>query len=68
MRERGETIYHFLFDCPQSTRERHLSNALCRNATSILYIITSNKATQSLMRCYNSTGRLKPAFGEITLD
>jgi len=61
-----ETIYHYLFDCPQYRRERHIfSNALGRNATSISYILTSSKATSHLVRFVNSTGRLKPNFGEL---
>ncbi|OAX32249.1 hypothetical protein K503DRAFT_672141, partial [Rhizopogon vinicolor AM-OR11-026] len=55
-----------LFDCPQYAHERHiLSNTLRRQATSISYLLTSDKATKLLMRFINSTGRLKPTFGEI---
>jgi ribonuclease HI len=64
--EIDETIHHYLFDCPQYRRERHLlSNALGRNATSLTYILTSEKATPHLVRFINCTGRFKPTFGEI---
>ncbi|OAX30770.1 hypothetical protein K503DRAFT_666586, partial [Rhizopogon vinicolor AM-OR11-026] len=47
---RNETIYHYLFDCPQYAHERHiLSNTLRRQATSISYLLTSDKATKPLM-------------------
>jgi ribonuclease HI len=66
---RNETIDHYLFDCPQYVRERHiLSNALRRKANSLTYILTSEKAIDPLIRFINSTGRLKPTFGEITLS
>jgi ribonuclease HI len=64
-----ETIHHYLFDCPQYAREQHiLSNALRCNASSISYLLSSDKATKPLMRFINSSGRLKPTFGEITID
>ena len=66
---RNETIHHFLFDCPQYAHERHImSNALRRKASSIEYILTADKATKPLMRFINSTGRLRPTFGEITVN
>ena len=66
---REETIYHFLFDCPQYVRERHIfQKALRRKATSIGYILTAEKATQALMKYINSTARLKSTFGENSLD
>ncbi|KAG2052019.1 hypothetical protein BDR06DRAFT_938349 [Suillus hirtellus] len=61
-----ETIHHYLFDCPQYRQERHiLSNALRRDATSISYILTSEKAIPHLSKFINSTGRFKPTFGEM---
>lgn len=64
--ETDETIHHYLFDCPQYRRERHLlSIALGRNAISLSYILTSEKATPHFIRFINSTGRFKPTFGEL---
>lgn len=66
---RDETIDHFLFDCPQYVRERHiLSNTLRHKANSLTYILTSKKATESLICFINSTGQLKTTFGEISLN
>ncbi|KAJ8580745.1 hypothetical protein M405DRAFT_833786, partial [Rhizopogon salebrosus TDB-379] len=46
--------------------ERHiLSNTLKRNATSIPFLLSNVKATGPLIRYVNSTGRLKPTFGEV---
>lgn len=60
-----ETIHHFLFDCPQYRRECHLLQiALKRDATSISYILTSDKATPHIIRYINSTNRFKSTFGE----
>ncbi|OAX41428.1 hypothetical protein K503DRAFT_767708, partial [Rhizopogon vinicolor AM-OR11-026] len=62
---RNETIYHCLFDCPHYAHERHiLSNALRRQATSISYLLTLDKATKPFI---NGAGRLKPTFGEISI-
>ncbi|OAX36338.1 hypothetical protein K503DRAFT_695325, partial [Rhizopogon vinicolor AM-OR11-026] len=66
---RNKTIYHYLFHCPQYAHERHiLFNALRRQATSISYLLISDKATEPLMRFINSTGRVKPTFDEISID
>ena len=66
---KDETIYHYLFDCPQYARERHiLANALRRKATSIGYILTSDKATRPLMQYINGSARFKPVLGEIPID
>ncbi|KAG2129734.1 hypothetical protein DEU56DRAFT_741184 [Suillus clintonianus] len=62
----NETIHHFIFECPQYQRERHIyANATRRNALSITHLLSSEKATPHLLRYINSTGRLKPTFGEI---
>jgi hypothetical protein len=61
-----ETTQHFLLLCPQYARERHiLSNTLKCNATSIPFLLSNVKATSPLIRYVNSTGRLKPTFGEV---
>ena len=66
---REETIYHLLFDCPQYTCECHtLRNTLRCNASSIGFILTSEKATNVLMKYINSTSRFKSTFGENSLD
>ncbi|KAG2135239.1 hypothetical protein DEU56DRAFT_738039, partial [Suillus clintonianus] len=62
----NETIHHLLFDCPQYQHERHiLVNALRRDATSLAYLLTSEKAIPHLSRFINSTGRFKPTFGVL---
>lgn len=62
-----ETIHHFLFNCPQYTQERHqFTNILRRQASSIQYILTAEKATQPLMHYINQTRRFKPIFSELT--
>ncbi|KAG2141960.1 hypothetical protein DEU56DRAFT_885230 [Suillus clintonianus] len=51
-----ETVHHYLFDCPQYVRERHfLANSLRRQATSISYILTSEKLLNR--SCATSTPR-----------
>ncbi|KAJ8589215.1 hypothetical protein M405DRAFT_217379 [Rhizopogon salebrosus TDB-379] len=52
--------------CPQYARERHiLTNTLKRSASSIPFLLSNAKATAPLIRYVNSTGRLKPTFGEV---
>ncbi|KAG2045434.1 hypothetical protein BDR06DRAFT_1015676 [Suillus hirtellus] len=64
-----ETVPHFLLDCRQYARERHiLSNALRRQVSSLAYLLTSENAISPLMRHINSTGRFKTTFGEIPID
>ena len=66
---REETIYHLIFDCPQYARERHtLQNTLRRKASSINFILSSEKATHALMKYINSTQRFKTTFGENPLE
>ncbi|KAG2122240.1 hypothetical protein DEU56DRAFT_746102, partial [Suillus clintonianus] len=61
-----ETILHFLFDCPQYKRERHiLACALGRKSTSLPYLLTDSEAIPHLARFVNATRRLKPTLGEI---
>lgn len=61
----NKTIHHFIFDCPQYRRERHfLRSALERDVASILYILTSDKATPHVIRYINRTNRFKSTFGE----
>ncbi|KAG2742180.1 hypothetical protein P692DRAFT_20749314 [Suillus brevipes Sb2] len=61
----NETIHHYIFECPQYRKERHIfANAARRDALSIAHILTSDKITPHLIRYINSTGRFKPIFGE----
>ncbi|KAG2051280.1 hypothetical protein BDR06DRAFT_890015, partial [Suillus hirtellus] len=63
-----ETIRRYIFDCPQYRQEHHLLvNALRRDATSISYILASEKVIPHLSRFINSTGRFKPTFGELLI-
>jgi len=63
-----ETVHHFMFVCPQYACERHIfANVLRRKATSIGYILTEDEANRPLIRYVNSTGRLKPTYGEISI-
>lgn len=65
----NETIHHYLFDCPQYRRERHVfANAVRRNATSIAHILTSADALPHFIKYINSTGRFKPTFGELSYN
>ena len=49
----------------QYRQERHLIwIALRRNWSSISYLLSSDKALPHTIRFINSTGRLKPTFGE----
>ncbi|KAG2747586.1 hypothetical protein P692DRAFT_201716465 [Suillus brevipes Sb2] len=53
---RDEMIDHFLFDCPQYVRERHImSNALCCKANSLTYIRESNRTTHTIHQQYRTT-------------
>ncbi|KAG2136075.1 uncharacterized protein EDB93DRAFT_1091910 [Suillus bovinus] len=66
--EKDETMHHYLLNCPQYTRERHiLNNTLRRQASSIAFLLASKKAIDPLRRFINSTGRFKMTFGEIPL-
>lgn len=48
--EKIESVLHYLFDCPQYARERHiLSNALRRKANSLTHLLTSENAITPLM-------------------
>jgi hypothetical protein len=61
-----ETTQHFLLLCPQYARERHiLTNTLKRNASSIPFLLSNSKAVTPLIRYVNSTGRLRPTFGDV---
>src|SRR6267154_4496791 len=61
-----ETIPHYLISCPQYARERHVLNTvLRRQAASITYLLTNARATAPLIQFINSTGRLKPTFGDV---
>ncbi|KAJ8592778.1 hypothetical protein M405DRAFT_812199 [Rhizopogon salebrosus TDB-379] len=66
--DEAETIHHFLFVCPQYDCERHiLACALRRNATSLPFLLSNPNATEHFLRYVNSTGRLKPTFGDVSL-
>ncbi|KAG1829026.1 hypothetical protein F4604DRAFT_1566552, partial [Suillus subluteus] len=57
---------HYLFDCPQYRRKRHIfASTVRQNATSITHILTSKKVAPHLNHFVNSTGRFKPTFGEL---
>lgn len=61
-----ETISHFLFDCPQYRRERHvLQRKLKRKADSLSYLLSKPDASIPLLSYIHATGRLKPTFGNI---
>ncbi|KAG2739627.1 hypothetical protein P692DRAFT_20639953, partial [Suillus brevipes Sb2] len=63
-----ETIHHFLFDCPQYDHERFiLHQKIGRKSTSLPFLLTDPAATEHFLRYVNSTGRLKPTFGDVTL-
>lgn len=63
-----ESIHHFLFDCPQYDRERFiLHQKLGRKSTSLPFLLTDPTAMEHFLRYVNSTGRLKPTFGDVTL-
>ena len=67
--DKEETAHHFLLDCPLYARERHImATALRRDASSFSYILTSEEATEHLMRYVNSTGRFKQTYGEISIN
>ncbi|KIK37435.1 hypothetical protein CY34DRAFT_92730 [Suillus luteus UH-Slu-Lm8-n1] len=64
-----ETVHHYLLDCPQYSHEHHiLRNTLCRKASSISYLLTSEEVTQPLMRFISSSGRFKSTFSEISTN
>ncbi|KAJ8591586.1 hypothetical protein M405DRAFT_788630, partial [Rhizopogon salebrosus TDB-379] len=47
----NETVHHFLFDCPQYQRERHVTVcALGRKATSLSYLLAETNAIPHLTR------------------
>lgn len=63
----AETVLHFLLVCPQYARARHvLTTALRRRASSLLFLLSNPKASASLIRYVNSTGRLRQIFGDVS--
>ena len=63
-----ETVHHFLFDCSQYQRERHvLACALGRQATSLPHLLAEAEATPHLARYVNATRRFKSTLGEILM-
>lgn len=63
-----ETVEYFLLDCPQYVHEHFiLANILKCNTTSIPYLLSNTKAINPLINFVNSSGRLKPTFGDIPL-
>lgn len=63
-----ETVHHYLFECPQYQRERHiLACELGRKSNSLSYILTDQDAIPHLVRYVNATHRLKPTLGELRM-
>ncbi|KIK75229.1 hypothetical protein PAXRUDRAFT_87994, partial [Paxillus rubicundulus Ve08.2h10] len=65
--DRPETVEHFLLECPQYVRERHvLHTSLGRTAFSLPYLLTQRKACEPVIRFINDTKRLCETFGNVT--
>lgn len=61
-----EDVHHFLFQCPRYDRERHvMRNALGRDATSLSYLLSNQKAQSQLIKYVATTKRLQNTFGEV---
>ncbi|KAG2069551.1 hypothetical protein BDR04DRAFT_1101431 [Suillus decipiens] len=65
--EKDNTVHHYLLDCPQYVRGRHiLNNSLRRQTSSIAFFLTSEQAIAPLMRFVNSTERSRPQMYQQT--
>ncbi|KAG2064937.1 hypothetical protein BDR04DRAFT_1020718, partial [Suillus decipiens] len=63
-----ETVLHYLLDCQQYCRQRHvLTSTLGRKASSLSFLLSDSNATPHLTRFVNTTGRLRQTFGEVPL-
>lgn len=67
--ENAEESVHFLFDCTQYNREWPvLHNKLCHFSHDLPYLLSHPNVTTLLLKFINSTGQLKPTFGNIIAD
>ncbi|KIN95084.1 hypothetical protein M404DRAFT_108924, partial [Pisolithus tinctorius Marx 270] len=59
-------IHHFLFQCPRYNRERHvLRSELGREAMSLAYLLSNQRARTSLIKYISMTKHLQNTFGEV---
>lgn len=64
-----ETTHHFLVECPQYQRERHILHCeLGWDTSSIPHLLSNPNAIPHLVRFINSTHRLKQTFGEVPIS
>ncbi|KIK76761.1 hypothetical protein PAXRUDRAFT_168813 [Paxillus rubicundulus Ve08.2h10] len=63
-----EDVPHFMLKCPQYAREQQiLTRHLRRRASYLPFLLSNSKAIPFLMNYINSTGCLKPTFGDVSL-
>ena len=65
-KETPESVHHFLFDCPQYERERHILRCrLGRAAASTADLLGSGEAVTETLKFVRETGRFAQKQGEV---
>ena len=65
-KETPESVHHFLFDCPQYERERHILRCrLGRAVASTADLLGSGEAVTETLKFVRETGRFAQKQGEV---